>query len=87
MKRKTRAKSWDQIGKIVGEKIEKEFKKEECKPWMSRHFYYEKHKDGFFGRLLFAIGVLIVLNQMGILQGISVWLQILIGAGFAFMKL
>ena len=86
MKRKTSTKSWGQIGKMIGEKVEKEFKSKEYKPWMNWQYYYKKHEDGFFGRLLFIIGVLIVLNQTGTLQGISIWVQILIGAGFAFMR-
>ena len=33
MAKKTKVASWDQIGKMVGQKIEKESKKGECAPW------------------------------------------------------
>ena len=42
--------------------------------------------NGFFGRALFIIGVLIALNSLGFLHGIATWVIVLIGIGFALMK-
>lgn len=85
-KKKTKkAASWEKIGKITGKKIEKEFKNKECCTTNNWRMYHG-HCHGFVGRLLFAIGVLIALNTLGVLEGISTWVLILIGAGFALMK-
>jgi len=42
---------------------------------------------GFFGRALFAIGVLTAMNGLGLLHGIATWVIVMIGIGFALMKL
>jgi len=77
--------TWDKIGQMIGKKVEKEFKKG-CPPWQRWTFKHE-HEKGFIGRVLFIIGVLIALNILGLLKGVPTWVQILIGAGFAFMSL
>jgi hypothetical protein len=74
--------TWDQIGKSIGKKIEKEFKNKDWKCWTWKH----EEKNGFFGRILFIIGVLIALNIMGLLEAVPGWVQVLIGVGFAFMR-
>lgn len=78
-------KSWEDIGKIVGGKFGKEFQSKKCSPWESWHPKHDEN-GGFFGRLLFIIGVLVVLSKLGYLGGVSVWLKILIGAGFSLMR-
>ena len=78
-------KSWGEIGQMVGKKVEKEFEEKKCNSW-EKWSAKSCCDGGFFGRLLFIIGVLIVLSRLGYLDGISGWLKFLIGAGFAFMK-
>jgi hypothetical protein len=75
-------KSWEDIGQMVGKKVEKEFDTKKCCSWD----FKSQCDGGFFGRLLFIIGVLMVLSQLGYLDGVSGWLKFLIGAGFALMK-
>lgn len=78
---------WDEIGKMVGKKMEKEFKNKECcKPWHKWGYHHEMHGGGFFGRALFAIGVLVALNSLGLLHGIATWVVWLIGIGFTLMS-
>jgi len=85
-KKKETVAGWDKIGAMIGKKIEKESKNCECGPWhqqiMQKH---EKH-GGFCGRALFIIALLIILNTLGVLSGINIWLQILLGVGFALMS-
>ena len=82
--KKKRDPSWDQIGKSVGKKIEKASNegKFDCKSWdMKTHC-----NGGGFGRLLFIIGAIWILNTLGHLDGVSNWAIALIIIGFAFMK-
>jgi hypothetical protein len=57
-----------------------------CKPWHKWGSHHEMNGGGFFGRALFAIGVLIALNALGLLHGVATWVQVLIGIGFALMS-
>ena len=83
LKKAKKKPSWNEIGKMIGEKLESE--KIKCHTWEKMRVYH-KHEGGFFGRVLFIIGVLILLNMLGILAVIPVWVQVLIGVGFAFMR-
>ena len=77
--------SWDAIGEMIGKKIDKECKKEgksECKSWSCC-----SGDNGFVGRVLFILGVLLALNHMGLFATVSIWVQILIAVGFALMRL
>ncbi len=87
MPRKTSSEpGWDEIGKMVGKKMEKMNDKECCGGW-HKYMFKRHHTDGgFFGRLLFAIGMLILLTTMGVIHGVATWVLVLIGAGFALMK-
>jgi len=79
--------TWDEIGKIVGSKMEKGFKgKECCGPWYKWGNYHDNGGSGFFGRALFITGLLIALNGLGMLHGINIWILVLIGVGFALMS-
>lgn len=83
--RKKKSASWEKIGEMIGKKIESEFKGKKCGPFY--HMNLNKTDDGgFFGRALFIVGVLLLLNHVGLMQGVSIWIQILIGVGFAFMR-
>lgn len=80
--------SWDEIGKMVGAKIEKESEKGCCswggwsKPWPPQ----PKPHGHFFGALLFGIILAVILNQQGILlDGVRWWLQALLVFGWALM--
>jgi len=89
MPRKKKAEpGWDEIGKMVGKKMEKGFKGDECcgKPWMMWGANREINGGGFFGRALFVIGVLLALNALGLLHGVANWMLWLIGIGFALMS-
>lgn len=78
--------SWEDIGKAVGKKIE-DYKMDDCKGWKKNFvFKYQDHGGGF-GRLLFAIGILYVLNLKGLLVGIPSWTLVLLVIGFALMRL
>jgi hypothetical protein len=81
----SKSKSWEEIGKVVGKKVGREMKGKKCSPWERWHPKHDEN-GGFFGRLLFIIGILAVLSKLGYLDGISVWLKILIGAGFSLMR-
>ena len=75
--------NWEHIGRMVGKKIETECsgKGAHFKSWGFHH-----HDGGFFGRALFITGVILLLNTWGILQGVNVWIMVLIAAGFALMR-
>jgi hypothetical protein len=78
--------SWEKIGKLIGRKIEKELSSGKM-PWKDCMIPHENHENGFVGRVLFIIGVLLLLNHLGVTAGVSIWIQILIGVGFALMRL
>lgn len=78
---------WDKIGAMIGKKMEKEFNSKECKPWHKWMYYHKDSDGGFFGRALFIIGLLMALNALGLLHGVDIRVQVLIGVGFALMKL
>jgi hypothetical protein len=86
-KKKSSGPGWDKIGEMVGRKIEKEFDDPCCKPWSKWAAYHEEHGGGFFGRALFITGVLVALNMTGLMGGVNMWIQVLIGVGFALMRL
>lgn len=71
--------SWEDIGKMIGKKIEKEGKP---RPWV-----FHAHSDkGFFGRVLFAIMLVWALNIIGVFSAVPTWMQVLMVVGFAFMR-
>ncbi|MBN3037743.1 MAG: hypothetical protein JW834_04840 [Candidatus Diapherotrites archaeon] len=78
--------SWDEIGELIGRKIEKEFKSKDwekgCPPWHMHH----DGPSGFPGRLIFIIGVLWALSSMGYLAGVELWQLAIIVIGFALMR-
>ncbi|MBU1111885.1 MAG: hypothetical protein ABIG93_02445 [archaeon] len=82
--------SWEQIGKTIGGKVEKEFKNgntnEKCSwhsCWTSKH---EEHCGGGLGRLIFIVGLFLLLNYAEILTGIPWWIYVITGFGFTLMK-
>jgi len=77
---KGKSKSWDDIGKTIGRKMDEE---KSC-TWST--CYHEKCGGGFFGRLVFIIALLFALSYSGMLVGIPSWVLVLIVIGFAFMK-
>jgi hypothetical protein len=72
--------SWDKIGSTIGRKLEKEFK---GKKWK---FCHHEHEGGGFGRFLFILAVLFILNAQGYLVGVSSWMLVLLVLGFTLMK-
>lgn len=42
--------------------------------------------NGFFGRVLFIVGLYIALNTLGLLHGIATWVIVMIGIGFVLMR-
>jgi len=93
-KKKTRKKepSWDQIGGIIGKKMEKEFKKKGKKgdmcgcstdsSWMG---HCHTHGGGF-GRLVFFVGACLAMGYLGWLTPIPWWVLLIAGIGFTLMK-
>jgi hypothetical protein len=79
--------SWDEIGKMIGKKVEHEFKKEEISPWRKHWVVYKEQAGGGLGRLIFAIGVLYSMCYAGWLTGIPTWAIVLMAIGFTFMRL
>lgn len=78
--------SWEEIGLNIGKKMENEFNNKN-KMQYYRWYWSEHPRPGaFIGRTLFIIGVLIALNTLKVTSGLSIWVQILIVIGFAFMK-
>ena len=82
---KKKEQTWDEIGQAIGKKIEKEFKSKEYKPWHKPWMVY-KEEGGGFGRLLFIIGVMLLLNHLGVLISIPWWISALVIIGFACMR-
>jgi len=73
--------SWDQIGKTIGKKMNKEIQKDNTwKCWTHRS------NGGGFGRFIFVIGILYALNLLGYLEGIPLWLLVIIVIGFTSMR-
>jgi len=56
------------------------------KKYMFKRHWHHGGGGGFFGRALFAIGVLMLVNSMGVFNGQPLWLPWLIGIGFALMS-
>ena len=83
-----RTPGWDKLGKMIGTKIGKEVEKAEpCeKSWMFKS-HNRCDEGGGFGRLLFIMALLFILNTKGYLVGISTWMLVLLVIGFAMMKL
>ena len=87
-KSKKKEPSWDQIGEMIGKKMEKTFKKEKCgPPWQKHWMFYQHREGGGFGRLIFIIGVLFAMDSLGMLANVPVWTLVLIALGFAMMRL
>jgi hypothetical protein len=79
---------WDEIGKMIGKKMEKGMKEGECcgRPWHHYMFKHHDHDGGFFGRALFVTGIMAAMNALGYLHGIAAWILVVIWVGFALMK-
>ena len=76
---------WGKIGEMIGKKIEKESKNMDCGPWHQQIMQKHEEGGGFFGRALFIIALLIILNTLGVISGVNIWIQVLLGVGFALM--
>jgi hypothetical protein len=89
-RRKKKEMSWDEIGESIGrkvEKMEKEYERGEVGFWNKRWVAY-KEEGGGFGRFLFILGVLFLLDFLGTIE-LSVipwWILVLIILGFAGMR-
>jgi hypothetical protein len=90
-KRKKKEMSWDEIGESIGrkvEKMEKECGDDESGFWKKRWMFYRKEEGGGFGRFLFILGLLFLLNFLGTIE-LSVipwWILALIIIGFTGMR-
>ena len=72
--------SWNQIGKQVGQKIDKT-NWQQCAPKQ-----WHKECGGGFGRLLFAIGLVFALSATGRLEAVPTWTVVLMVIGFTLLK-
>tara|TARA_Y100000310_G_C20676895_1_gene813614 strand:- start:414 stop:692 length:279 start_codon:yes stop_codon:yes gene_type:complete len=81
---KKKTHSWEDIGEIIKCKVKKDVEKENCRSWQ---WQLQSNRGGhFFGALLFAIVLSVILNQEGmLLEGVKWWLQALLVFGFAMM--
>ena len=90
-KKTSKEPSWDKIGDMIGQKIGGEFNgKSCCSPWdkgWKDHLTVKLQESGGFGRLIFAIGMLLALNRMDIWVGMPWWLTGLVIVGFWWMRL
>lgn len=82
--------SWDEIGESIGRKVErmeKGCKDDEWPFWKKRWVTY-KDEGGGFGRFLFIIGVLFLLDLIGTIELslIPWWILVLIIIGFTAMR-
>lgn len=77
--------SWDKIGQMIGKKIEKEVNMKDKTCFNKWEFKKEEH-GGFVGRILFAVGMLLLLNVMNFWPGVNPWIKVLLVVGFALMK-
>ncbi len=78
---KKKVQSWDQIGKSIGKKMDKTDWKKMCNT-------NDCHKEsGAFGRLIFAIALMYILNISGYLTNVSMWAQAALVIGFWWMKI
>ena len=78
--------SWDQIGRAIGKKIEKESRKDES-TWAKSWSFHHHETGGGFGRFLFICGVLYAMSLLGMLEGIPLWTLAVIVIGFTAMRL
>ena len=91
MAKKSKEASWDQIGKMIGQKIEKESKKGECGPWHK----WKKKKDfanscsggglyclGFIGAVIYYIS-----TATGFWNGVLGVLKALVWPAFLVFEL
>lgn len=78
--------SWEEIGKMVGQKVEKGTKGTDWTSWGKQKFVFKEEHGGGFGRLLFAIGVMVLLTNLGIIPVLAWWMYVLIIGGFALMR-
>jgi len=83
---KKKESSWEEIGKQIGAKIEKEFKSEKNKSWKANWHIHEDRGGAFFGKALLGLGLYFGLSSQG-LWPFAWWASVLILLGFALMKL
>ena len=80
-------KTWDQIGADIGTKVEKY---EQYGKWKNCGWWSgcgcSQHGGGF-GRLLFILGIVFAMNEVGMLAGIPWWTTALVVLGFWWMRL
>jgi hypothetical protein len=77
--------SWEDIGKAIGQKIEKGFKGGKCKAWHKSISFETQKNAGFVGRFLFSMGVWAALSIAGVWT-FPWWVSFLCIAGFSFMR-
>lgn len=82
-KAKKKDPSWDQIGKSIGSKMEKNDWDKKCGWGKSWH----KECGGGFGRLVFAIGLIFALSATGKLEAVPIWTLVVMVIGFTILKL
>ena len=87
-KKRTAEPSWDKIGDMIGKKMEKGMKDKDCcgGSWGKWANCCGNGDSGFFGRVLFVVGLYLALSSLGLLSGIATWVLVMIGIGFALMK-
>ena len=78
--------SWEDIGRIIGQKVGSGVQSGEFKSWTKQKFVFKEEHGGGFGRLLFAIGIIVLLTSMGVIPTMAWWMYVLIIGGFALMR-
>ena len=81
---KKKTQTWEDIGAMIRNKVKSDVEKDKCNSWQ---WQWQSNRGGhFFGALLFAIVLSVILNQQGmLLEGVKWWLQALLVFGFAMM--
>jgi len=86
MARKKKDMSWNQIGKEIGKKIEKESKKDQS-VWNKSLCFHGETNGGGFGRFIFICSTLYAMHLMGMIEVLPLWLLALIVIGFTAMRI
>ena len=77
--------TWDEIGKMVGKKVEN-YEKSDCFQWKKPWVWHHHSNVGGFGRFWFICGLFLAFHSLGMFVGLPWYVIAMIIVGFTFMK-